>query len=289
MRPANIVTAFADILAGSFAAAGILSVTVGTVFFLQPDLYWLLLSTFGLYGGGIVYNDVFDAELDLEERPERAIPSGRVTRLYASLLGTGLLLIGVIAAFQVHPTAGILAVGITIGALFYDSVAKHSAIFGPLVMGGCRGGNLMLGVVLIPDALPHLWPLALLPVAYIGAITLISQGEVSGGSKRTGLSALGLVTMIAAVLGGLSFFPFYKIMTALPFLLFFTIMVIPPFYKAAMQPDSGYIRAAVKRGVLSLIIVNATIAAGFSGLIPGTIIILLLPLSIYFSKIFAVT
>lgn len=289
MRPANIVTAFADILAGAFAAAGILALTVDMDFYLQPDLFLLLLATFGLYGGGIVYNDVFDAELDAKERPERAIPSGRITRLSASLLGTGLLLVGILSAFQVNFSAGILSVLISLCALFYDSVAKHSIIFGPVIMGCCRGGNLLLGVALIPEALPLLWPLALLPITYIGAITLISQGEVTGGSRRYGLIALTLVILIVTVLGALSYFPFYDLISVLPVLIFFGIMVIPPFYKAAVQPIPEFIRPAVKRGVLSLIILNATLAAGFSGLLPGIIILLLLPVSILFAKMFAVT
>src|SRR5690625_6499540 len=86
MRPANIITAFADILAGFAAAGGVLALT-SSGFDLEPDgVGWLLLATFGLYGGGIVFNDVFDASIDAEERPERAIPSGdrKSTRLNSS-------------------------------------------------------------------------------------------------------------------------------------------------------------------------------------------------------------
>ncbi|NEP43227.1 MAG: UbiA family prenyltransferase, partial [Okeania sp. SIO2H7] len=70
MRPANIITAHADILVG-YAASG------------ATDPYrlgWLLLATTGLYGDGVVFNDVFDAELDAIERPERPIPSDRASR-----------------------------------------------------------------------------------------------------------------------------------------------------------------------------------------------------------------
>lgn len=69
MRPANIVTAFADILAGFAVAGGVISFTGETSLITPDGLGWLLLSTFGLYGGGVVFNDVFDAELDAKERP----------------------------------------------------------------------------------------------------------------------------------------------------------------------------------------------------------------------------
>lgn len=89
MRPANLVTAVADIMAGA-AIAGFLSDLDGLV--------WLVLATLGLYGGGVVLNDVFDAHLDAVERPERPIPSGRVPLRHAALLGAGLLICGVAAA-----------------------------------------------------------------------------------------------------------------------------------------------------------------------------------------------
>ena len=68
VRPANVATALADVLAG-YAVAGLGN----------PGLGWLLLSTACLYAGGVVLNDVFDRDLDRIERPERPIPSGRVS------------------------------------------------------------------------------------------------------------------------------------------------------------------------------------------------------------------
>ena len=112
MRPANIVTSIADVLAG-IAISGYL---------LQPFLFnlqlqnilLLCLSTVGLYGGGVVFNDVFDAELDKIERPERAIPSGRVTIKEATLLGIILLMIGISTSFLVNIFSGSIATAIAV-------------------------------------------------------------------------------------------------------------------------------------------------------------------------------
>ncbi|NBC04110.1 MAG: UbiA-like protein EboC, partial [Bacteroidetes bacterium] len=175
MRPANIVTAFADILAGFAVAGGVVSFTGEAAFISHVGLWWLLLSTFGLYGGGVVFNDVFDAELDSKERPERAIPSGRVSILQASLLGTLLHILGVITAFQVNQTAGFIAITVAILTIIYDSKAKNSVIFGPIFMGLCRGGNLLLGISIVPGILFQSWFLAFIPIVYIASITLISR------------------------------------------------------------------------------------------------------------------
>ena len=86
MRPANIITAWADIFLG-YAAAGIVPSDNLTLLNNLPNLSfatlgWLIVATTGLYGGGVVFNDVCDAELDAAERPERPLPGGR-----ASILG----------------------------------------------------------------------------------------------------------------------------------------------------------------------------------------------------------
>lgn len=289
MRPANIVTAFADILAGYAAAGGAIFISEGALSFTHEGLGWLLVSTFGLYGGGVVFNDVFDAELDAEERPERPIPSGRASKWGAILAGATLLFVGVFAAFQVNRYAGFLAIAIGCGALLYDYRAKHSALWGPLFMGGCRGGNLLLGATIIPVSLSGLWFLAFLPVAYIGAITLVSQGEVHGGDKKSGLAALGLIILVTICLFILGLLPGYRVWTASLFIMLFALMVIPPFWRAAFQPEPYLIKKAIRQGVLSLILLNAAIAAGFDGFLAGIIVALLLPLSLLLAKIFAVT
>lgn len=291
MRPANIVTAFADILAGYAAVGGIL-IFGGALPGFSPDpagLGFLLLSTFGLYGGGVVFNDLFDADLDAEERPERPIPSGRVSWTGAFLLGSVLLLAGISFAFQVHFMSGVLAFGIAVFALIYDKWAKHSNLWGPLFMGSCRGGNLLLGASILPALLPQIWFIGLIPIAYIAAVTLVSQGEVHGGSRTTGFAALGLIALVVLGLGMLSAVPGYTLLEALPFLLLLGGMVLPPFYKAARKPEPGNIRSAIKKGVLSLIILNSTLAAGFSGVGFGILVLALLPVSLLFSKLFAVT
>ena len=70
-RPANIVTAWADVLAGVAVAGVTVPVLLGAEpgGILPESVIWLVLATTGLYGGGVVFNDVFDAKLDAIERP----------------------------------------------------------------------------------------------------------------------------------------------------------------------------------------------------------------------------
>ncbi|WP_244142094.1 UbiA-like protein EboC [aff. Roholtiella sp. LEGE 12411] len=292
MRPANIVTAWADILVGFAASGGIVFdklINGETTLAVLIPLAWLLLATTGLYGGGIVFNDVFDAELDGKERPNRAIPSGRVSRQNATLLGSVLLAIGIVAAFQVSWLSGAIAIIITFSALLYDAIAKHHPFFGPLNMGLCRGSNLLLGVSAVPAIVLERWYLALIPVIYIAAITAISQGEVHGGKKITGVIALLLIAIVLTAVLALGLLEDYTAIAALPFAILLAIRVVPNFIQAAREPVADKIRTAVKVGVLSLIILDATVASGFAGLYYGLLVLLLLPISMKLAQIFAVT
>ena len=293
MRPANIVTAWADILVG-FAASGSVVIlnkvlTGQATFASLVPLAWLLLATTGLYGGGVVFNDVFDAELDAVERPERPIPSGRASRQGATLLGSLLLIVGVVAAAQVSWLSASLAASVAFTALFYDAFGKHHPFFGPINMGACRGGNLLLGISAVPAIVGERWFLALIPIAYIAAITAISRGEVNGGKASTGVAALLLVGAVIGAMLTLGLLQDYQVLAALPFIALFAGRVLPPFVKAVSEPSPEQIRGAVKAGVLSLIVLDATVAAGFAGWPYGLLVLSLLPISMVLAQVFAVT
>lgn len=283
MRPANIVTAISDILGGAAIAW-----YAGGAHEL-PSVLLLIVATIGLYGGGVVFNDFFDAALDRVERPERPIPSGLIPEKEAALLGTFLLIVGIVAAsaVAVYPS-GIIALAIAIAALVYDKWSKHHRVAGPLNMGLCRGLNLLLGMSLVPFALEEFRALAMVPVLYIAAITLISQGEVHGGKSKTILIAAFLyLVVIASIL--YSSVLLGNGLYALGFLLILALLIFPPLLKAFREPVGKNIGKAVKAGVIALIVMNAAWAATFGAFYLAVVIVLLLPVSIFLARLFAVT
>ena len=284
MRLANIVTAISDILAG-IAISGYL---------LQRDfdflpMMWLVMATIGLYGGGVVFNDVFDAELDGIERPERPIPSGLIPKMQAAMLASVLLLIGVVSAGRVSldPSA-LIAAAIVVSVLVYDKWAKHNTFFGPLVMGACRGLNLLLGMSIVPEILPMYGFFALVPVLYIAAITMISRGEVHGGKASTMYVAAAFYGFVIASIFYCALIQ-HNLLYAGGFLILFAGMIFPPLRRAMIRPEGKRIGLAVKAGVIALIAMNASWAAAFGMIYLAIAIIILLPISLFLSKLFAVT
>lgn len=280
MRPANLVTAVADILAGAAIA--------GFAFGESNSVLWLIVSTIGLYGGGVVMNDVFDAELDSVERPERPIPSGVVSVREGTLLGATLLGIGVLAALRVSVVSSVLAAAIAIAAIVYDKWGKHHSFLGPVNMGLCRGLNLLLGVSILPPAIESLWMVGFVPLTYIAAITMISRGEVHGGSRKT---LYGAALLYALVIGVIAFVAFRNrhIAEASAFVVAWAGMIFIPLLRAIRDPQGRMIGRAVKAGVIALIVMNAAWAASLGAITIALVIVLLLPLSVLLARVFAVT
>lgn len=283
-RPANIITAISDIMAGIAIAGFSFSLA-------QIDIWkavFLCISTIGLYGGGIVFNDIFDLELDRIERPERVIPSGKVSKENAIIFGLSLLIVGVLAASFNSPLSAGIAVLIALCALFYDKIGKHHSFFGPINMGLCRGGNLILGISIIENAIGQWGLISILPICYIAAITMISRGEVHGGNKNTLYFAAFLYLLVSSIQLYISY-KLGNILLAVAFVALHIYLIFRPLFNAIANPIGPNIGKAVKAGVLSLIVMNAAWVSVSGNIIFALAVLCLLPISIRLAKLFAVT
>ncbi len=169
----TVFTAIADI------AAGFLLSHV----FLQPlpEFLFLAAASACLYLSGMVFNDVFDVKQDTEERPQRPIPSGQISRKNATLFGAGLMVGGLGFAYAADVRSLIIASALAVCILLYDSVMKRTPL-GPIFMGACRSLNLILGAstagIRLAGAFqqPLLW-VALCMGIYIAGVTWFAKRE----------------------------------------------------------------------------------------------------------------
>ena len=183
LRPPNVMTAVADVLAG-YAVAGLSN---------WPALPWLLGATACLYAGGVVLND-FSTAISMRANG----PSARC-RAAGSRGGRRGARIGA-ADWRHRPRlprdpGGGGGGDRDDGGRSCCMTAGRSARapLGPVVMGACRGLNLLLGIAAAPAVLAGSWPLTLIPFTYIAAVTVVSRGEVHGGKR--GPAALALVSL----------------------------------------------------------------------------------------------
>lgn len=287
VRPANLITSATDI----FAGAAITAVLANGLLYSPNTILSLLLlvsSSICLYAGGIAFNDIFDRELDRIERPERPIPSGKISANTAILFATTLLITGIILAFLHHYISGMIALAIALLSLVYNKWSKHHSWTGPLNMGALRGLNLLLGISIIPHIVYTSPGLVLIPLIYIFAITMVSRGEVHGGSRRPLYYAfiLYLLTDLSVLAFGIVHGHMWL---PLLFIMIHGAFIIPPLRRAIQEPSAQNIRQTVKHGVLGMILLDAVWVSMSPYWYLSFLLLLLIPVSQKLARYFVVT
>ena len=83
--------------------------------------------------------------------------------------------------------------------------------------------------------------------------------------------------------------PSFGFLRALPFVLLLAWRVLPAFFKASRDPTPASIRRAVVAGILSLIMLDAALAAGYAGFLYGLATLALSLVAARVARLFAVT
>jgi 4-hydroxybenzoate polyprenyltransferase len=278
VRLPNVITAAADSLAGWLLVTGSVA---------EPGRWLpLLAASMVLYAAGTALNDVFDLETDRTERPNRPLPSGRISRTAAaSLGGVGLVVGPALASLSGSAQCTLVAAILSICILGYDAGLKHTWA-GPAAMGACRGFNLLLGMsIAVALGGPIAWFTAIAYGLYVAGITEVSRSEVSGGG-RAGLASgvslenLALVGLCGAALSHRRF-PNVELdrpLVPLEGLLVLALVALAINLRAAraiQQPSPQLIQQTVKTAILSLVWLHVGVVAGVRGLGPAALVALM--------------
>lgn len=196
LRAGNVFTAATNVIAGFLLVVG------GW----QPLglLAALIAASALLYEAGMVLNDAWDADIDLVERPERPIPSGRMNRRDAIAVGWSLLAGGVLLAWLASWLSGSVGPAIVSTCLAATIIMYNGGLkatwAAPLAMGWCRLLNVLLGgsVAANLGAEVLLWVYATAIGVYTAGLTLQASAEASpaGSRARTAGENLGGVGLL---------------------------------------------------------------------------------------------
>ena len=294
LRAPNHATAVADVL------AGYLIVTHARAIEWPPaPLWWALAASLGFYGAGMVLNDVFDAAIDREERPERPLPSGRIALRTAAAAGTLLLTLASLAACAAAFTArspwpALVGALLTAAVWIYDRRAKSTGL-GPAVMGSCRALNWLLGMTAAGGPQEsHQW---LLPVGmgvYVMGITLYARDEA--GTSRSPALAVGTAIMGAGLaIAGL--FPWAavragagigglagsRLSTWGVLWCMLAASIIVRAILGILEPTGARVRQAVGNAIMAIITLDAVLVLAACGE-PWSILVLLLLVPFLFGR-----
>ncbi len=200
-RLSNLPTALSNVLVG--LAIG-LSVT-GEPWPIDTTIR-LMIGIACFYIGGMALNDLADVEHDRRHRPERPIPSGRITRRGALVFILGCFALGLIACFLAAPAAGLASLGLLTAIVLYD-LLHHRLAISIVFMGLARGLVYLTAALAITPELPPdlIAPMALAITIYIIMVTVVARGEAAnrlGRSRR-----LSMTMILIAIAPALFIFP----------------------------------------------------------------------------------
>jgi len=238
---------------------------------LQGRALGLPVASVLLYWSGMALNDLADADLDEVERPERPIPSGRISRRAAGVTA-GLLAAGGIVAAGVFGGRRSVAVAIPLaGAIATYNLVAKSGPFGPAVMAACRGLDVLVGAG--SDRMLAAAPAAAIVAAHTANVTVLSRGEVHGSTTR---AVAGSVAATAAVAAATVAVPaphaagpdasLGRTAGALAAVRFGVNVGVPQ-SAAAAEPTAGNIRTATRSGIMGMIPLQAGLAARAGNLV----------------------
>lgn len=249
VRAPAVLTVLGDSLAGGAAAGR----SLGGRRALMP------LASACLYAGGMALNDYADRELDADERPERPIPSGRISARNALAAASALTAAG-LGLCAVAGGRSALAVGVPLAVSIwtYDLVAKDHAVPGAVSMGTCRALDVLMGA-----GAGHIRP-ALGAAGIMGghtvAVTLLSRGEVNGTDAATAAgtaAATGVLT--ASVVAGTPGPP-ARTLAVLGAAAAYALRCAPAQIEAARNPVAGNALKATKAGIRAMVPLQAALA-----------------------------
>ena len=280
MRLPNVFTAIADVLMGYMVASrGELESRL--------QLAALIVISVLMYLSGMVLNDVFDVEVDSKERPERPIPSGRVSLAGATTLGWGMLCGGLILAwsfsFFVNDwRPGVVATILAVCVLLYDGGLKRTRL-APLVMGECRMLNVLLGMSLM--FIP--WGQAEILIAigigvYIMGVTIFARTDARVSSRKRLVSGMTVILAGMATIVAIPWLTgdrpplvvvhpgWYLLWAAL------ALMIGRRCVMAIFEPSPKRVQSAVRNCVHSIIVLDAAVCVGYASPFWGFVVLSLL-------------
>jgi 4-hydroxybenzoate polyprenyltransferase len=234
----------------------------------------LLLASALAYAGGMALNDAFDARLDAVERPERPIPSGRLSRPAAFWLAAACLAACLALAASAGARPFAVAALLVVAIVVYDGLAKPTWA-GPATMAACRALNAGLGASVGALDLWSAQPVAIL-FLYILVVTIVSRFEVIAAPValvRTAAAAFIALLITSAAIAVASWGARGAI--GFVFLLLLAAWLGGPLLAAIGEPAPRRIIGVIKAAVLGIILLDAAFTGAARGLLPGILVALL--------------
>jgi hypothetical protein len=169
----------------------------------------------------------------------------------------------------------LVAIGIALCVVLHAAVTQEIWGLGFLTWGTARGLTLLLGIAARSEVFGR-YALAALPVLLLAVgLAIMRHSRQPGAPPTTGFMSLVHVAAAMTVLLYLMANSFNYRLDALPFLFLTLALALPRFVMALQDPRRPAAVEALQYGFMALTAMEATLAAGYSGIRAGVLVALL--------------
>jgi geranylgeranylglycerol-phosphate geranylgeranyltransferase len=208
IRPINVIIAAGAVLVGALASG---------IWPRGTDIVLACLVAAVITAGANAINDVHDVEIDRINRPRRPLPSGRLSRQQAAILGVILLVLGL----GVSPALGLwgflVALMVILLLAAYSARLKRTVLWGNLTVASVSGLAFIYGGIAVRRPGPAVIPAGFAFLFHLGREILKDAQDVAG-DRAGGARTLPAVAGVKEALGWASLvFIILIVVTPLPF------------------------------------------------------------------------
>lgn len=148
--------------------------------YFSPTLAFAALSAAFIAAGGNVYNDVRDKEIDRINRPDRPIPSGRVSIKSATVWCSLLITFGFIIGSLIHYQLGLIAAFTAVLLFDYSAHRSRSMLIGNIIVAFCAGLAFFYGALAIGNPLGGILPGLFAMLIHLGREIVKDTEDIEG-------------------------------------------------------------------------------------------------------------
>ncbi len=139
--------------------------------------------------GGNAVNDFYDARIDAINRPDRPIPSGRISPRNALLLSLSLFVLGIALSFFINPICLFIAFLSSLVLIYYSHTLKRKILWGNICIGYLVGSTFLFGGAAVDALVATSVPFMLAMLATVGR-EIVKDIEDMEGDRKEGTITL---------------------------------------------------------------------------------------------------
>ena len=196
---------------------------------LRPAALGFMLGFF-LSSSALIFNDYFDLEVDRINAPQRPLPAGLLTKAEVIALGIFTALVGLAAAWSLHPFVFGLSVLTWFAGFVYNWKLKAAGIWGNLTVSFSVAMTFLIGGIAVGEPYNRMaWTFGLFAFFFdlaeeIAADAMDAEGDQKRGSKSVAIlrgkqTALRISALLFGIVVLVSLIPILLREASLPYIL----------------------------------------------------------------------